>query len=200
MALSTFRAKIQKNMKKLGIDALSPFQSNSISSILNKQNTLILSESGSGKSLSYTIALSQSISLSPVSISETHTKLFEKPLPLPKAPIRGALILVPTQELSLQIYKYFRQIAPWLNVSRTNCGIGEVCARIGEVKKNVESIEKNEAKGLGNVALGIEWGCIDVLISTPGLLNDIINYRIVNGLSMINPKSIVVDEADMMLE
>ena len=41
---------------------------------------------------------------------------------------------------------------------------------------------------------------IDILISTPKLLNDIIEYKLANQAGSINPKSIVIDEMDLMLE
>ena len=118
MSLSKFRAEIYKNASKIGINSLKPIQKNSILGILNNQNSVLLSEAGSGKSFSYILALCQSISLSSSHSTSNYLKntsidlLFTKPSTPSQDSEHGALILVPTEELSLQIYKYFRQIAP----------------------------------------------------------------------------------------
>ena len=118
MSLSQFSAEIYKNASKIGIHGLNTLQKSSVSGILNNDNSIILSEAGSGKSSSYILALSQLLSHSNVKQSSNYLKststnlLFTEPSPSPKGSSHGALVLVPTQELSLQLYKSFRQIAP----------------------------------------------------------------------------------------
>ena len=53
---------------------------------------------------------------------------------------------------------------------------------------------------LENASNNIEWNMIDVLISTPTILNTLLKIKTAKNLPVINPKSIVIDEMDFMLE
>ena len=206
MVLSQFRSEIYKNAMKIGLKSLNAFQSKSIPSILNSQSSVLLSEPGSGKSMSYILGLSQSISIepgrkSPFYLNSTSVEtLFTKPSALAKGASHGALILVPTQELSLQIYKYFRQVAPWLNTCRTNSSLSDISGSIKYINDSNANEESIKTQGFHNLAMGIEWEFIDILVSTPRLLSDIIDFKVANNAPTINPRSIVIDEMDILLE
>lgn len=50
-----------------------------------------------------------------------------------------------------------------------------------------------------NVVNGVNWNKVDVLITTPGQMNIIYNYKDKRDPYEINPKYIVIDEADLLL-
>jgi ATP-dependent RNA helicase RhlE len=86
-----------------------------------------------------------------------------------------ALILTPTRELAVQIKDSFTSYGRYTNL--------KCCAIFGGVSQNPQT----EALRRG----------VDVLIATPGRLNDLINQRKVN---LQNVKMFVLDEADRMLD
>ncbi|OMJ86175.1 hypothetical protein SteCoe_12379 [Stentor coeruleus] len=206
MSLTQFRSEILKNAAGMGVKSLTSFQTKAVQSILNQQNTAILSQPGSGKSLSYVLALSQMLSLninknpSIYTESSLNTLFKAHQTSKIKPPNHGALIIVPTQELSLEIYKYFRLIAPWLNIGRTNSSLPEVAKSINFTNDDSINEESIKQQSFHNLALSIDWGVIDILISTPSILSQIVEYRIAINESIINPKTIVIDEMDLILE
>lgn len=86
-----------------------------------------------------------------------------------------SLILTPTRELAVQIAESFASYGKYTNL--------KYYAIFGGVSQNPQA----EALRRG----------IDVLIATPGRLNDLINQRLVN---LENVKFFVLDEADRMLD
>lgn len=86
-----------------------------------------------------------------------------------------ALILTPTRELAVQIKDSFVSYGRYTNL--------KYCAIFGGVSQNPQT----EALRRG----------VDVLIATPGRLNDLINQKQVN---LQNIKMFVLDEADRMLD
>ena len=86
-----------------------------------------------------------------------------------------SLILTPTRELAVQIAESFMSYGKYTNL--------KYYAIYGGVSQNPQA----EALRRG----------IDVLIATPGRLNDLINQRLVN---LENVKVFVLDEADRMLD
>ena len=86
-----------------------------------------------------------------------------------------SLILTPTRELAVQIKESFVSYGRYTNL--------KCCAIFGGVSQNPQT----EALRRG----------VDVLIATPGRLNDLINQRQVN---LANVKIFVLDEADRMLD
>jgi len=86
-----------------------------------------------------------------------------------------SLILTPTRELAVQIKDSFISYGRYTNV--------KCCAIFGGVSQHPQT----EALRRG----------VDVLIATPGRLNDLINQRQVN---LQNVKMFVLDEADRMLD
>ena len=86
-----------------------------------------------------------------------------------------ALIITPTRELALQIYESFCNYGKYTEL--------KCCVIFGGVSQKPQ--EDNLRKG------------VDVLIATPGRLNDLMNQKLVN-LSHI--KIFILDEADRMLD
>lgn len=86
-----------------------------------------------------------------------------------------ALVLTPTRELALQIYENFRTYSEFTRLKS--------CVIFGGVsqKPQVETLNRG----------------VDILIATPGRLNDLINQKIVDLKSI---KMLILDEADRMLD
>jgi ATP-dependent RNA helicase RhlE len=86
-----------------------------------------------------------------------------------------ALVLTPTRELALQIYESFRTYGKYTGL--------QSCVIFGGVSQvhQVEALKKG----------------VDILVATPGRLNDLINQRLIN-LQYI--KIFILDEADRMLD
>lgn len=86
-----------------------------------------------------------------------------------------SLILTPTRELAVQIEESFRSYGRYTNL--------KYCSIFGGVSQNPQT--EKLRKG------------VDVLVATPGRLNDLINQRKVN---LSNVSMFVLDEADRMLD
>lgn len=86
-----------------------------------------------------------------------------------------ALIITPTRELALQIYESFSTYGKY---TKLKC-----CVIYG----GVSQIPQEEKLRRG----------IDILVATPGRLNDLINQKIIN---LENIKIFILDEADRMLD
>lgn len=86
-----------------------------------------------------------------------------------------ALIVTPTRELALQIYESFCTYGKYTNL--------KYCVVFGGVSQKPQ--EENLQRG------------VDILVATPGRLNDLINQKLVN---LNNIKIVILDEADRMLD
>jgi len=86
-----------------------------------------------------------------------------------------ALIITPTRELALQIYESFNTYGAYLPINS--------CVVFGGVSQKPQ--EDALKKG------------VDVLVATPGRLNDLINQKLV---SLKNIEIFILDEADRMLD
>lgn len=86
-----------------------------------------------------------------------------------------SLILTPTRELAVQIEESFKSYGRYTNL--------KYCSVFGGVSQNPQT--EKLRKG------------VDVLVATPGRLNDLINQRQVN---LSNVSMLVLDEADRMLD
>ncbi len=92
-------------------------------------------------------------------------------------PSRGirALILTPTRELAIQIYESFTTYGKYLNL--------RACVIFGGVSQKPQE----DALRRG----------VDILVATPGRLNDLINQRL---LTLAQVEILTLDEADRMLD
>ncbi|CAD2089111.1 ATP-dependent RNA helicase DBP10, putative [Plasmodium vinckei lentum] len=129
-----------------------------IPKILNKKDVICISKTGSGKSLVYLSTL--------IDMLREHSKFFG---------IRG-LIILPTKELVIQIYKLAKKICTNYFNLKINIIIGGI-----SLCKQFEILKEN----------------IDILICTPGRLSYILDET---KLSLEKVEVIVIDEADRLLE
>ncbi|CXI23161.1 ATP-dependent RNA helicase DBP10, putative [Plasmodium berghei] len=129
-----------------------------IPKILNKKDVICISETGSGKSLVYLSTL--------IDMLKDHNKFFG---------IRG-LIILPTKELVIQIYKLAKKICTNYFNLKINIIIGGI-----SLCKQFEILKEN----------------IDILICTPGRFSYILDET---KLSLEKVEMIIIDEADRLLE
>ncbi|KEG00925.1 ATP-dependent RNA helicase DBP10, putative [Plasmodium vinckei vinckei] len=129
-----------------------------IPKILNKKDVICISKTGSGKSLVYLSTL--------IDMLREHSKFFG---------IRG-LIILPTKELVIQIYKLAKKICTNYFNLKINIIIGGI-----SLCKQFEILKEN----------------IDILICTPGRLSYILDET---KLSLEKVEVIIIDEADRLLE
>ena len=141
-------------LKKSGAAIPFPVQSLVIPDALAGRDVLARSRTGSGKTIAFS------------------APIVERLQPGTKRP--GALVLVPTRELAVQVVKAMRPLARARGL--------EVGAAYGGV-----SI-REQAREVGGA---------DILVATPGRLDDLMNRRLVNVSSV---RILVLDEADRMLD
>jgi len=84
-----------------------------------------------------------------------------------------ALIMLPTRELAIQVADEFKRIAPQLHISSLVGGMN-IANQIQDIKQG-----------------------IDVAVGTPGRISDLLNRKV---LDLEHVKTVVLDEADMMLK
>jgi ATP-dependent RNA helicase RhlE len=144
-----------------------PIQEKAIPSILTGKDLLGCAQTGTGKTAAFAIPTLQLL----CEENETQGR---------GQNIRGdqnirALILTPTRELALQIYESFSTYGKYTDL--------KYCVIFGGVpQKPQEEILKQG---------------VDILVATPGRLNDLINQNIVD---IKNIKIFILDEADRMLD
>lgn len=86
-----------------------------------------------------------------------------------------ALIITPTRELALQIYESYRDYGKYTKLN--------ACVIFGGVSQRPQEVELRKG--------------VDILVATPGRLNDLIGQRIVD---ISNIEIFILDEADRMLD
>ncbi|GAW79636.1 ATP-dependent RNA helicase DBP10 [Plasmodium gonderi] len=129
-----------------------------IPKILNRKDIICISKTGTGKSLVYVSTL--------IDILSEHSKYFG---------IRG-LVLVPTKELAIQIYKLAKKICKNFFNLKINVIIGGI-----SLTKQFDMLKEN----------------LDILICTPGRLSFIL---VETKLSLEKVEILIIDEADRLLE
>ncbi len=151
------------NLKKEIIDALNKLnyveatkvQCEVIPKALKGENIIVRSDTGSGKTHAFLIPILNNIDFNNGA---------------------QALIIVPTKELALQTYNFFKEFKnffPRLSIKLFTSGI--------DVTKNVNDLETNS----------------QILISTPGRISGLIER---NNVNLSNIRFIVLDEIDMLSE
>lgn len=136
---------------KLGIAELNPMQKEMMAS--QAHNVVLLSPTGSGKTLAFTIAMLQALGK-------------------PKGEVQ-AVVIAPSRELVMQIYRVVREIAS---------GYKTVALYGGHSMTD----EKNSLTPVP-----------DIVIATPGRLLDHLNRKLID---LYNTKVLVLDEYDKALE
>jgi ATP-dependent RNA helicase RhlE len=146
-------------VEKLGYSKPYPIQEAAIPAILARKDVLGIAQTGSGKTASFALPMLQS---------------FQKKPPA-KNRFIGALVLVPTRELAVQV--------------------GEVFKNLGEnLPRPVKSLAV-----FGGVSINpqmIRLQGVEILIATPGRLIDLISKK---AMQLSEVDILVLDEADKML-
>lgn len=161
LGLSAFVMSIME--EKLNYRKPTPIQCQALPAIMSGRDVLGIGRTGSGKTLAYVLPLLKHIQDQP-------------PLAPGDGPI--AVLLSPTRELALQIYKQVTNFTKRLNISACCCyGGSSIEPQIAELKKGSQ-----------------------IVVSTPGRLIDLLaanNGRICN---LKRVTYVVLDEADRMFD
>lgn len=155
--------KLLSVIESLGHDSPTSIQCEALPNIMSGSDIIGIAKTGSGKTLAFLLPLFRQI------MSQEMTNKGEGPL---------ALIMAPTRELTLQIFKECKPFLKALNL-RGCCAYGgsSISLQISELKKGVE-----------------------LLVCTPGRLMDLLcaNSGRVTNLSRVT--YLVLDEADRMFD
>lgn len=152
-----------------------PVQSEFIPAAAAGRDVWVTAPTGSGKTLAYALPLLDRLLNSQNQASPLTSTL--RPLPGRNPRVVQSLVLVPTRELAIQVSQTFMSIASQWG---TRCKVTVV---FGGVSINPQM-------------MGLRGGT-DILIATPGRLIDLIKH---NALKLSNVQSLVLDEADKLLE
>ena len=158
-----------------GYDSPTPVQAEAIPVVLAGRDVLATAQTGSGKTLAYVLPLLQQLESAWL---KAQAKMTAKggAEPIGRRPTR-VLVLVPTRELALQIGESLHELAPHLQAPlRWGCVFGGV--------------------SINPQMMGLRGGA-DIVVATPGRLLDLIEH---NALSLDGVQSLVLDEADRLLD
>ena len=173
------------------LDDPTPVQADAIPAALAGRDVLALAQTGSGKTLAYVLPLLQQVEAafqrqarsdpsgdraepSPAGRAPRQAALHS---PKPERRPTQALVLVPTRELALQVGETLRDMSEHLQAPlRWGCVFGGV--------------------SINTQMLALRGGA-DIVVATPGRLIDLIEH---NALSLDGVKTLVLDEADRLLD
>lgn len=147
---------LHKGLEKMNITVPTQIQKEVIPNILAGENVIGRSKTGSGKTLAYLLPL--------LTILDENKKELQ------------AVVLAPTQELAMQIYRVMEAL-----VEETNFQI-DVFIGSANIKRQLEKLKKQKPQ---------------VIVGTPGRVHEL---AIQKKLKIHQSKMIVVDEADRMLQ
>jgi len=180
-------AYLKQTLSQKSIEYLTPAQKLALPKLLQGGNALLQAESGSCKSLCYLLPILNSLLSKNKSSSSASSK------------IKGALILAPTKELCTQIYAFFRALDPENKINITRLGSLTHFAPVVPHLDQKNSEEFLRDISFQNVVNTVSWGEIDILVTTPGQLEDIMAVKDKKDPYNLNPKIVVVDEYDILL-
>ena len=157
MKFESFNLKpdIIKSLHALNYEEATSIQDIAIPKILKKENVIVKSETGSGKTHSFLIPILNNLT-------------FDRGI--------EALIIVPTNELAIQTYEFFKEFKdyfPSLAIKLIINGVG--------LKKGEQQLKTNS----------------QIIIATPTRLSYLLEDKSIN---LENCKTLVLDEADMLAE
>jgi ATP-dependent RNA helicase RhlE len=147
-----------------------PIQSETIPAALAGKDVLGMAQTGSGKTAAFALPIVQR--LEAAAANSTTNRRATK-----------ALILVPTRELAAQVGETFRELVSFLPHGPRVASALRVSVFFGGVSINPQMI-------------GLRGGT-DIVVATPGRLLDLIDH---NALSIDNVQTLVLDEADRLLD
>ncbi|MGL5410516.1 MAG: DEAD/DEAH box helicase, partial [Shewanella sp.] len=154
-------AHLLNNLAQLGYQQPTPIQIQAIPAILAKRDMLAGAQTGTGKTAAFALPILH--------------RLMSQPFDKGAFRAIGALVLVPTRELALQVQQSFVNYAQDTDI------------RIGVAYGGVSIAAQVEVFNAG----------IDVLIATPGRLLDHLRQ---GALTLNQLQTLVFDEADRMLD
>ena len=152
--------EIQRSLKKLKYTTPTAIQQKAIAEILNAKDVLGIAQTGTGKTAAFCLPL-----------LELLVRSKSKPV---KRSCR-LLILAPTRELAIQLFKKVKSYA-----YLTNLNFALVYGGVGKAEQ-IESLREG----------------VDVLVATPGRLLDLWEYE---KFEFDSVEYLVLDEADRMLD
>lgn len=209
--------ELRPGLKRLGISQLTDFQARALPPLLDSKNTLLASETGAGKSVAYMISILDKI------YKETHRqsiinylkdKGFEfifnngrQIIPYEKnTSMHGAMILVPNSELVNHTYKMLRYLDSnsLLNIHRTNsmadiAGIARYLVTFTQSEPE-QSEDMQRKQGFFNMVNSVNWNILDIVVSTPEQMGNILAHKDAIDPLEVNPSTIVIDECDLLLQ
>lgn len=152
--------EILRSLKKLKYSEPTAIQKQAIPEILNSKDVLGIAQTGTGKTAAFCLPLLDKLVKSDSSLVKRSCKL---------------LILTPTRELAIQIFKKIKSYG-----YLTNLSYSLIYGGIGKAEQ-IESLREG----------------VDVIVATPGRLLDLWEYEKVEFDSI---EHLVLDEADRMLD
>ena len=159
---------LSDNLNILNYKEMTNIQRLAIPNILKNYDLVGCAQTGSGKTLAYLLPISINLLNNQNEFFQINIKKKRKSYPL-------VLIIIPTRELAIQIYKEAMKLLYKTNIVCTVVYGGD---SVYEQSNNIQD------------------GC-DILIGTPGRLIQFLNEKIIS-LEMI--KYLILDEADKMLD
>ena len=164
-------ADLAEALEAVGFDEPTAIQADALPVVLAGRDVLATAQTGSGKTLAYVLPVLQRLQDAWL---KAQTKGLDEPTG--RRPTR-VLVLVPTRELALQIGQTLHELAPHLQAPlRWGCVFGGV--------------------SINPQMMGLRGGA-DIVVATPGRLLDLIDH---NALSLDGVQTLVLDEADRLLE
>ena len=154
---------ITRYLNRKGIVKPFPIQMQAIPALLCGRDVVAIAQTGQGKTLAYLLPLLKHV-------------VAQAPLKIGDGPI--GLVIAPTRELALQIFKQAHQLASLLNL-RVVCAYGG--APIGE-------------------QLGKLKAQCEILIATPGRLIDVLTASRGKLTNLRRTSCLILDEADRMFD
>lgn len=150
------RAPLINNLSSLGYEAMTPVQSQSLPFLLQQKDVIAQSQTGSGKTAAFALALLQHIKVELYSVQ--------------------ALILCPTRELAEQVSQEIRRLA--------------------RLMRNLKVLNLSGGMPLTPQLDSLRHGA-HIIVGTPGRVQKHLDK---GSLSLNNVETLVLDEADRMLD
>ena len=209
-------------LQRLGISELTQLQTSVpitqvMSTLASKDHTLVMAETGTGKSLAcllYSLnrvlgengreGIVQSLrdrSFDDIFPEFSSSKVKET---MGVAHQHGALVLVPTRELILQHYKLIRQLDSTSSIAlHRTTSIADLAAITRHIVLSTQQPGENmnnlvENYGITNMVKTLNWRQWDVVISTPKTLNELMRHKAAKGQMDLDPSVVYLDECDIL--
>jgi ATP-dependent RNA helicase RhlE len=155
--------ELVRSLNELGYEEPTPIQAESIKHLISGRDLLGQAATGTGKTAAFALPMLQRLAA-----RDDGTAGSERTAP-------GALVLVPTRELAMQVHEQYEQL-------RTK-SLPKAALIIGGVSEKAQIQALRSAPGL--------------VIATPGRLQDLMNRKFAD---LRKVKILVLDEADRMLD